>query len=307
MTPRPCFAGLAVMLLLCLDQGACTLPADSPATMPEAGISGSLQSRDQIRFIPLTDDQGRTYRLQARVCRPAGEAPARVVVINHGSPPNAAARPRMQLGRCEGEAAQWFLRRGYLVVFALRRGYGATGGPWGEGYGRCAHAEYVRGGDETAHDIDAIVDYATALPFARPDGAVVVGQSAGGWGTIAYDSLPHPKVAAFVVMAGGRGGHEDNEPNENCHPEQLAAAAAHYGATATTPMLWIYAANDSFFAPPIARDIHQAFTGAGGKAELDQLGPYDGDGHRLFEGAGGSAIWGPLVERYLARQHAGAG
>ncbi|MBV9782404.1 MAG: prolyl oligopeptidase family serine peptidase [Acidisphaera sp.] len=269
-------------------------------------MPGSETSRDQIRFIPVIDAAGQTVRLQARVCRPAGDAPARLVVINHGSPPNAAARPRMQLGRCEQEAAQWFLRRGYVVVFALRRGYGATGGGWAEGYGGCTHPNYVRGGDETARDINAVVDYATALPFVRPDGAVVVGQSAGGWGTIAYDSVPHPKVAAFVVMAGGRGGHENNEANQNCHPERLATAAGHFGATATTPMLWIYAANDSFFAPPIVHDFHEAFIDAGGKAELHQLGPYDGDGHQLFLGPGGSAIWGPLVERYLAQQHAEA-
>ncbi len=59
--------------------------------------------------------------------------------------------------------------------------------------------------------------------------------------TTAYDSLPHPKVAAFVVMVGGRGGHEHDQPNTNCHPDLLPAAAGHYGATATTPMLWVAA------------------------------------------------------------------
>jgi hypothetical protein len=67
-------------------------------------------------------------------------------------------------------------------------------------------------------------------------------------------------------------------------------------------MLWIYAANDSFFAPPIARALYQSFTAAGGKAEFEQPGPYDDDGHRLFFGRRGSTIWGPLVERYLSEQ-----
>jgi hypothetical protein len=34
----------------------------------------------------------------------------------------------MQLGRCDQQSAQWFLKRGFAVLFALRRGYGATGG-----------------------------------------------------------------------------------------------------------------------------------------------------------------------------------
>jgi hypothetical protein len=69
-------------------------------------------------------------------------------------------------------------------------------------------------------------------------------------------------------------------------------------------MLWVYAANDTYFAPPIATALYQAFTAAGGTADLVRPEPYDGDGHRLFFGPGGSAIWGPVVERYLARQGA---
>ncbi len=284
----------AVVLAALLCQGACTAQG--------AAGPGRDAARVQLHAVPVTDAQGQTTQLQARICRPAGDAPGRLVVINHGSPPDAAARPKMQLGNCDQEAAQWFLSRGYVVAFALRRGYGATGGAWAENYGGCADANYTQAGLETARDINAIVDYAAALPFVRHDGAVVVGQSAGGWGAIAYDSQPHPKVAAFVVMAGGRGGHQDGVPNRNCRPERLADAAGRYGATAGTPMLWVYAANDSYFAPAIAVALHDAFDAAGGKAELEQPGPYDGDGHRLFFGLGGSAVWGPMVERYLNRQ-----
>ncbi len=281
---RPAKAALLAALLC---QGAC-------AAGPGGGTAG-----DQLHSVPVTDATGQTVQLQARVCRPAGDAPGRLVVINHGLPPSAAARSRMQLGSCGQEAAWWFLKRGYVVAFALRRGYGATGGAWAEGSDNCADADYARAGLETARDINAVVDYATVLPFVRPDGAVVVGQSAGGWGAIAYDSQPHPKVAAFVVMAGG---HQGDVPNRNCHPERLADAAGRYGATAATPMLWVYAANDSYFAPSIAAAMHDAFVAAGGKADLEQPGPYDEDGHRLFFGPEGAAIWGPMVERYLAQQ-----
>jgi dienelactone hydrolase len=257
---------------------------------------------DQIVMAPVSDAAGRTTLMQVRVCRPAADAPARLVVINHGSPPDPANRPGMQPGRCDQEAAQWFLRRGYVVAFPLRRGYGATGGDWAERYGPCDLADYYHAGLETARDINAAIDFLTTLPFVRPDGVVVVGQSAGGWGTIAYDSVAHPKVIAFIVMAGGRGGHQQDRPNNNCHPERLAEAAGHYGQTATTPMLWVYAANDSFFAPPIARALYQSFTRGGGKAQFEQPGRFDGEGHRLFFGAGGSAIWGPMVERYLSQQ-----
>jgi hypothetical protein len=108
----------------------------------------------------------------------------------------------------------------------------------------------------------------------------------------------------MVSMAGGRGSHQHNVPNLICRPEELIRAAGMFGATASTPMLWVYASNDSFFAPDVASGMYAAFSRAGGKAELLQLGDYGDDGHRLFFGRGGSAIWGPLMERYLASRGA---
>jgi len=182
-------SGLAFVVPRAFGQGG-----DPPRAT--TGVPETLsESRDQLRLVPVADVTGRIVQLRARICRPLGDDPEQLVVINHGSPPDAAARPKMQLGRCDREAAQWFLSRGYAVVFALRRGYGETGGDWAENYDGCARAEYVRAGIETARDIDAVVNYATALPFVLHEGAIVVGQSAGGWGTIAYDASPIPGSA----------------------------------------------------------------------------------------------------------------
>ena len=57
-------------------------------------------------------------------------------------------------------------------------------------------------------------------------------------------------------------------------------------------MLWIYAENDSFFEPRIAKAMHEAFTATAGQATLVQPGSFSEDGHRLFYGNGGSAVWG---------------
>jgi dienelactone hydrolase len=280
------------------------VPAQETETPPseDRAASSGVAFRGEDLGVPMTDARGRAMELKARVCRPASDALARLVIINHGSPPSSSDRPKMQLGRCEQEATQWFLRRGYVVAFVLRRGYGETGGAWAEDYGGCGNPNYVAAGLETARDIDAAVNYLTTLPFVRPDGVVVVGQSAGGWGTIAYNSVSHPKVAALVVMAGGRGGHRNNQPNDNCRVDLLVEAARRFGGKATTPMLWIYTANDSYFAPPIARAMWQSFTAAGGTADLEQPASYGQDGHRLFFGVKGTDVWGPLVERYLAAQ-----
>ncbi len=287
-------------LLLLL--AGCATPAATGAPGPVGAASGPY--REQTHMIPMREADGSAALLLGRVCRPAGDAPARVVVVAHGSPPVASARGTMTLTNCASEAVQWFLSRGYLVVTALRRGYGGTGGAYAEDSGDCATSSYERAARESARDLAAIVEYATGLPYARPDGAVVVGQSAGGWASVGLDAQPHPKVAALVSMAGGRGGHMGNRPFNNCRPENLVAAAGILGRTAGTPMLWVYTANDSYFGPPISAPMHAAFTQAGGRATLVALPAFGEDGHQLFFGRGGSLIWGPPMERYLAQQGA---
>jgi len=251
-------------------------PAPGPVGAPE-GIW-----REQIHWVPL-DVAGTRYLLYTRICRPPGEGPARVVVIAHGSPPSASARPGMKPVACDSETARWFLDRGFVVVAAMRRGYGETGGYWVEGAPRCVAADYFTAGLESTRDIAATVEYAATLAFPRPQGMVVIGHSAGGWGALAYNAMPHPRVTAFVSMAGGRGGHYENQANMNCQPELLIDAAGRLARTTTTPML---------------------FTQNGGKGEFDPVGPFGQDGHRLFLSAGGSQIWGPLVARYLATRPA---
>lgn len=286
----------ALLLSGCMLQPiAMAGPLDRPA---------ATAVEDTIVSVPVADESGGTTPIQTRLCLPAGNRPAPLVVINHGSPPNAAARARTQLHRCDEEATRWFLRRGFAVAYPLRRGYGENGGPTPESVPECAKADYVRSGLETARDIGGVVVALTRLPMIKPDHAVIVGQSAGGLGTVAYDSVPHPQVIAMVSMAGGRGGHYHMQAGQNCHPERLVAAAGRFGATASTPMLWVFTANDSYFAPPIAEAMHRAFTQAGGRADLKQIGAFGSDGHALFFSRAGVAIWGPLIEPYLAQRGA---
>ena len=115
----------------------------SPGTV--AGPVGEPQgpAREQVHWIPLTQDDGGTVLIEGRTCRPAGDRPARVVVIAHGSPPLASARPGMTLTACSHEAVQWFTARGYLVVLSLRRGYGATGGAYRESSSGCSVDVYA--------------------------------------------------------------------------------------------------------------------------------------------------------------------
>lgn len=291
--------GVAAFLLLAL-LSACAEPPSPP--VPRAGAADAPVGSyaEQTHWLPVVERGGAQRLITARLCRPPGTAPARLAVINHGKAPSRAQIVAYRAPSCEAEAVRWFLARGFAVLLPVRRGFGLSGGVMAEAYAVCSPVrDYAHGSLETARDIAAAIAYGTALPGIRPDGVVVVGQSAGGLGTVALSSLNPPQVTAMVNMAGGDGGHLNQVRHEVCEPRALVRAAGQFGATARLPMLWIYTANDSFFGTDLAAAMHRAYVDAGGRAQLVQLPAWGTDGHALFFGRGGSAVWGPLVESYL--------
>ena len=70
----------------------------------------------------------------------------------------------------------------------LRRGYGQTGGPWLENFGRCSSPDYYRAGLTTAQDIRTVIDYFRGRTEVQRDRILLVGWSAGGWGSLAAAS-----------------------------------------------------------------------------------------------------------------------
>jgi dienelactone hydrolase len=247
----------------------------------------------------VLDDDGAARKLAARLCRPSGSSPAPLVVINHGAPTRPEDIPLMQPTGCDSEPARWFTSRGYVVAFALRRGFGASEGNIAEDSGPCEAPDYLHAGQEGARDIDAVVGWAETLPGVRRDATVVVGQSTGGWAALAYAARADASVVAVVNMAGGRGGRAFDAAGTYCHVENLVASAGAFGAAARVPALWIYASNDSWFTPDVATAMHDAYVAAGGRAEFVRAAPFGSEGHQLFYGAGGSAEWGPLIAPFL--------
>lgn len=288
---RRALAAIACTLAVLLSLGA----AGAAEKFGPQGEPGG-EWREQTWLIPLPHDGDRA--MHALVLRPPGADRRPLAAINHGSPAKPSDRPNVKPGF--KAAAEWFVKRGFVVVLPIRRGYGATGGQWGETYGRCDNPDYKRAGLETAKDIRAAIAYMTKQDFVRPERALVVGQSAGGWGSLGLASQNPPEVAAIVNFAGGRGGYADGKPNNNCRADRLVEAAGDYGKTARTPTLWIYTENDLFFSPSISRRMAEAYSAGGGKAEYTLLGVYGKDGHSMFGAAGGLGRWRDLVDKFLS-------
>lgn len=212
------------------------------------------------------------------VHRPAGTGPFPVLVLSHGSPRDAAGRAEFGKGTLAA-IARHFTARGVMVAVPIRRGYGAEGGAWAEGYGACERAEFHRAGLNSARDIRAALDAVLSRPDADGRRVVLMGVSAGGWGSIAAASQEIAGLLGVVNFAGGRGSLKSGEV---CSPEALVAAAGRYGGGSRVPQLWLYSSNDRFFGPEIANRLHRAFQEAGGRAEFVAAPPFGEDGHRYI-------------------------
>lgn len=259
---------------------------------PQGGEIGN--NREQVWKIPSADS---SRPMLTTVFRPPGEQRRPLLVLNHGSPVSGRSQmPRQRFS----VASSWFVKQGYIVVVPLRRGYGETGGRWNESYGSCEAGGYYDAGVEAAKDVDAAVRYMRTQPFVLSDRTLIVGQSAGGWATVAYSARNPAGVPAMVNFAGGRGGRNQNLPNNNCAPRNLVDAAGRFGRAARVPTLWIYTQNDSFFDPGLSQRMADAYKAGGGSADYRLLPAFGHDGHSLFGATDGVAVWSPLVQTFVA-------
>lgn len=248
----------------------------------------------------LVPDPTARLLMKATLWRPKGAGPFPLAVLGHGSSQDAQERAGDPTPKYQA-LARWLVHQGYAVILPVRPGHAPTGGPYREDQFGCDNPVYAESGLAAAEALAATLAYMTAQSFIRKDGAIAVGQSAGGWAALALASENPRGLRAVINFSGGRGGHAGNNPGVDCAPDKLIAAAASFGATARVPSLWLYSANDTYFGPALSRRMVSAYQAAGGKAEYDLLPPVRAEGHFFVEYPESVQIWGPLVKSFLAR------
>jgi len=235
--------------------------------------------------------------LAGTIVKPDGEGPFPLIVLSHGAPSGASKRAKYGYW-VKPHLLDSLSKRGYAVIVPMRRGYGATGGQFVEGYGGCNDPDYYEGGLPAAQDIVSTVEYASTLPYVDKENILLVGQSAGGFSSIAAASMNPKGVKAVLNFSGGRGGRPNKSPGIPCHPERMAYAIQLYAETIKVPVLWHYIENDKYFSPEIAKQWFDAFEQGGGQGKL-VIQPSNYLGHSVFVSRGGESIWGPVFDEFI--------
>ncbi len=285
---------------------AVTFPALGQSAAQEEGgatpaqLAGDLNeaiAKVKVTVQPIFGD-ARTGEMIVSHFKPAGDGPFPVVVMQHGRSGTDRATP----GRWRYlNIARYWTRRGFAVFVPTRLGYGDTGlEPDPEETGPCNAKRYEIAAASTSTQARAAVEFAAAQPWVDKSKVILMGQSMGGFATIAAMEQKIPGVIAGINFAGGGGGDPVARRENPCGAFQLGSVFGNAGKAnaGATPMLWLYAENDLYWGASLPKKWHEAYVSAGGKAQLHMLPPIGADGHAMI--GAGFAKWRPLVDQFIA-------
>ena len=262
-------------------------------------VTASLARADDLvrdmTSIQIALPGGGQARLEAMIVRPDRPGRFPLVIMVHGTPRDLRTirnlSPALYIVQ-----AEYFAARGYAAVAIMRRGFGHSDGPYAETIrGPCEARDYLAVSRISAQDVLGAVTALRSEPWVDPGRVVLLGHSTGGVAVTAAAATNPAGVVGILDFAGGRG---SNAPDHVCSPDRLTEAFGVFGKTARIPALWIYAENDHFFSPALARQMFEAYTAAGAPARLVMLPPVGDDGHSALTAAP-KLIW-PPVETFLA-------
>ncbi len=277
--------GAAIALLVCAY----------PALATMTQLPGLVREPLELA-VSLPD--GSKAQLEALVTRP--DAPGRfpLAMINHGLPRDPIATARMA-PEAYSSPAIVFAQHGYAAVVVNRRGFGLSSGPLNVRSGPCDDRDYIKPTRAQAVDILAALAVLRGEPWVDPNHIVLVGHSLGGLAALAAATDAPTGVVGIVDFSGGLG---SPMPGVLCSPQHLIATVHEFGGSTHIPSLWIFAQNDGFFGPEIARQMFDAYTAVGAPAEFDAAPPYGHDGHSLIFSPT-PALWWPRVSKFLDQLH----
>lgn len=156
-------------------------------------------------FIPSNEAD---VRLGMIAARPLHDGPHPTMVFNHGSTGRGQNKSLYTRTISPTVIANYFVERGWLILFPQRRGRGKSGGVYGEGLAAdgsrySCDADIATAGFERAvADMDAVVRHLHTRPDVDQGRFVIGGVSRGGILSTAYAGM-RPRVFRGAINFNG--------------------------------------------------------------------------------------------------------
>jgi dienelactone hydrolase len=232
----------------------------------------------------------KTLNLSATIYRPGMDGKFPLLVLNHGSPMNEQERRNMEKFRNQ---SMILVRKGFVIAVPMRRGYGTSEGEYAEHGGNCDNYDYDHVAKEAVKDIEATVQFMKQRTYVDGEKKIVmVGQSSGGFSSLAYGASHANDVAAIINFAGGK---VRPQQNKVCSEDRLVETMSNFGKTSRMPTLWIYIEQDLYAPPKLYKKIFEIYRKKGGQGEFILLSSEYG--HYFFKRE--LKVWQPIVEEFL--------
>ncbi len=229
-------------------------------------------------------------KLSTTIFKPAGGEKLPLLVLNHGTPLGGDARKKVTPDNEQGRA---FARKGFTVALPIRRGHGTSEGDYAEYSGDCNNSDYDNVAREAVKDIRAAVDYMKKESYVDIGRKILlVGQSTGGFSSLAYASTYPEEVMAVINFAGGKG---RVAPFKVCDEWRLINTMGNFGKTFKGPTLWVYTEQDDYFEPRLSKKIFEAYKSEGGAGRFVSFSSEFG--HAFFAKA--TKTWEPVIDEFL--------
>lgn len=241
-------------------------------------------------FIPSGEADA---QLEIVAAKPQREGPYPAVIFNHGSTGRGHNPSVFTRTVSPAVIANYFVERGWMILFPQRRGRGKSGGNYGEGLapdgsGYSCDADIAIAGFERAvEDMDAVVRHLRGCSDVDQSRLVIAGVSRGGILSIAYAGMrPHTFQGAINFNGGWLGracpSHEFVNPG-----------IFERGASAGIPTLWLHGSHDQYYRIEHCRENFERFLSAGGQGTFVAASA----GHALMFKP---ALWTDHVDQYIA-------
>jgi dienelactone hydrolase len=232
-------------------------------------------------------------RLEIALARPQHAGPFPTIVFNHGSTGRGHNKALYSRTISPAVVANYFVERGWMILFPQRRGRGKSGGEYGEGLapdgsGYSCHVDIATAGFERAvEDVDAVAHHLRARPDVDQRRLAIAGVSRGGILAIAYAGMRPGIFQGAINFNGGWLGR-------GCANHEIVNPSLfERGATAGIPTLWLHGSHDQYYRIEHCRGNFERFRAAGGEGRFVAARA----GHALMFKP---ALWASHLDQYLA-------